>query len=137
MKKVIITTGIVASSMLYNNTVTAKNSNNSYITSAYEWTVETEFDVFTGTCESINEVNREIAHVTKEKKILRKNIMPIPLINDALEETETIYTWDVVTNNGHSFGTSTNLEEAQSIINSFTKEDVLKSSIVESHITSK
>ncbi|MFG6686320.1 hypothetical protein ACGK9U_07050 [Mariniflexile sp. HNIBRBA6329] len=138
MKKAIIATGIVASSMLYNNTAEAKISNsNSYTTASYQWTIETEFDVFTGTCESINKVNEEIAHVAKGEKILKKNITPMPFIDNALEAGEKIYTWNVVTNNGHSTGVSTSLEEAQRIVNSFVKVGVVKSSIVESFKTLK
>lgn len=138
MKKAIIATGIVASSMLYNNTAKAKNSNStSYATSAYQWTIETAFDVYTGTCESINEVNEEIANVVKGERILKKNITPMPFIDNALEEGEKVYTWNVVTHNGHSKGVSTSLEEAQSIVNSFVKVGVVKSSIVQSFKTLK
>lgn len=136
MKESIITSGIVASSLLYNNTVLAKNLDN-HSTSVYQWTIETESDVFTGICESINEVNEEIAHATKDNKILKKNITPIPLIKNALEEGDKIYSWDAVTNNGHSSGISTSLEETQRIINSFNKGEVIKSSIVESSKTIK
>lgn len=136
MKKAIIATDIVASSMLYSNTVEAinniKNNNKNDTTSVYHWTVETELNVFTGTCKSIAEVNKEITKVTQESKIIKKNITPLSQIDSDLDTSETVYHWNVTTINGHSFGTSTSLEEAQSFLESLKESDIIKSSIEQS-----
>ena len=86
-------------------------------TQAYKWTIETVLGTFTGTCLSINELNEEIAMLTNNSKILRKNILPVILVNEKLEDK--IYTWNVITNSGQTSGVSVSLAEAKKVINSF------------------
>ena len=134
MKKSLIATGIVASSMLYGNVSSANpRGRQSSLTPAYQWTIETESDVYTGTCSSITEVNKEISKLTKNQKVLKKNISPIPMMIDhALEEGNNIYTWNIVTIYGHASGVSTNLEEAKKVVESFGLNETIKSEIIES-----
>ncbi|OYX22784.1 MAG: hypothetical protein B7Z06_11155 [Flavobacteriales bacterium 32-35-8] len=140
MKKSIIASGIAASSMLYSNSITAateKNDiepNNKTI-QVYKWSIETELGTFTGTCLSMDDVNQEIALLTNNAKILKKNIIPVSLISENLENK--IYTWNVITNSGHASGVSVSLEEAKRIINSFASTGVVKSNIAESFTTLK
>lgn len=135
MKKSIIASGIAASSMLYSNSITAATEKNdteqgNKIIQVYKWHVETELGAFTGTCLSVDDVNEEIALLTNNAKILKKNIIPMSLLNENLENK--IYTWNVITNSGHASGVSVSLEEAKRIIDSFKSMGVVKSNIAES-----
>jgi len=131
MKKSIIASGIFASSRLNANTTLANHKNNEgHETSAYQWEVETEGDVFSGTCCSMEEVNKEISLLTQNKKVLKKNITPMTMGN--LKEDIKIYTWKVVTKFGESSGVSKNFEEAKNMVESFGQKGIIKSTIIES-----
>lgn len=135
MEKSIITKGIAASSMLNSNSVDVAKGKNDMetddkIIQVYKWSVETELGSFTGTCLSMDGVNEEIALLTNNAKILKKNIIPESLINDDLGDK--VYTWNVMTNSGHASGVSVSLEEAIKVINSFGSTEEVKSNIDES-----
>lgn len=132
MKKSIIATGILASSMMSANaTSTSQKNKEGYATAAYQWEVETETDVFSGTCLSIDDVNEEICLLTKNKKIFKKNIIPMTIENTQKESTK-IYTWDVVTKFDQAHGVSSSFEEAKKMVESFGEKGIIKSSITES-----
>ncbi|WP_157804980.1 hypothetical protein [Confluentibacter lentus] len=140
MKKSIIASSIAASSMLYSNSMTAANKKNDIeqnnkTIQVYKWNIETELGTFTGTCLSMDDVNQEIALLTNNAKILKKNIIPMSLISENLENK--IYTWNVITNSGHASGVSISLEEAIRVINSFGNSEEVKSNIDESFTTLK
>lgn len=140
MKKSIIASSIAASSMLYSNSMTAATEENNIepnnkTIQVYKWNIETELGTFTGTCLSMDDVNQEIALLTNNAKILKKNIIPVSLISENLENK--IYTWNVITDSGHASGVSVSLEEAKRVINSFASTGVLKSNIAESFTTLK
>lgn len=99
-------------------------------TQAYKWTIETGLGSFTGTCLSINDLNEEITVLTNNTRIFRKNITPVTLLNETLEDK--IYTWNVITNSGQVSGVSVSLEEARKVINSFGYKEIVKSKIIES-----
>ena len=102
---------------------------------AYNWRVETNMGCFTGTCLSMDDVNKEIVTLTNNARILKKNIVPTILTNENPEHK--IYSWNVITNNSNATGISTSLKEAQRAVKSFGTTQVLKSNIVESLTTSK
>ncbi|WP_162623314.1 hypothetical protein [Confluentibacter sediminis] len=138
MKKSIIATGIVASSMLHPNamegaTETSDVKTENKTTQVYKWNIETELGTFTGTCLSMDGVNEEIASLSNNSKIIKKNIIPMSLISKNLGDK--IYTWNVITNSGHASGVSVSLEEAKRVINSFGNTEIVKSNIVESFKT--
>ena len=143
MKKSIIAPGLIASSMLYANTMTAHQENNdnnnqkieSNTTDFYKWSIETENGEFTGTCLTINDINKEIGILTNNAKILKKNIIPTSLTNENLKDK--VYTWNVITKNGQASGISSSLEEAQKVVNSFGNTEIIKSNIAESITVSK
>jgi hypothetical protein len=132
MKKSLIATGIFASSVINANAnLTSHKNKQGYATAAYQWEVETEFDVFSGTCVSIDEVNKEISMLTENKKIFKKNIIPMTIDNTQNESTK-IYTWDVVTKSDQANGVSASFAEAKKMIESFGEKGIIKSSIIES-----
>ena len=88
--------------------MTANLKNNT--TQVYKWTIETKMGVFTGTSLSIDEVNKEIAMLTNNSRIIKKNIIPTSSTNES--EEDKIYTWNVITNSGKASGISTSLKEA-------------------------
>ncbi len=138
MKKSIIATGIVASSMLHPNAMEAAIETSDIkiedkITQVYKWSIETELGTFTGTCLSMDGVNEEIALLTNNTKILKKNIIPMSLISENLGDK--VYTWNVITHSGHASGVSVSLEEARRVIHSFGNTEIVKSNIVESFKT--
>lgn len=102
-------------------------------TQAYKWTIETRLGTFTGTCLSINDLNDEIAMLTNNTRILKKNITPVTLMNENIGDK--IYTWNVITNSGQASGVSVSLEEARKVINSFGYKEVVRSKIIESSTT--
>jgi len=140
MNKSIFASDKKASSKVYSKAVTA-NPENTYqnvennTIQAYNWRVETNTDCFTGTCLSMDDVNKEIATLTNNARILKKNIVPTTLTNENPEHK--IYSWNVITNNSNATGISTSLKEAQRAVKSFGTTEVLKSNIVESLTTSK
>jgi hypothetical protein len=128
MKKSIIST-VAASSMLYAN-VNAINPKVSKtiledniemidtdLNRVYQWRIETESGIFAGVCKSIDEINEEIKKLTKNDKVITKNITPISLVK--FDKGKKIYTWSVVTKNGHATGESTSLEEAKNMVTAF------------------
>jgi hypothetical protein len=133
MNKSIFVSDIIASNKLYTNTMTANLENNK--PQVYKWTIETKMGVFTGTSLSIDEVNKEIAMLTNNARIIKKNIIPTSSTNES--EEDKIYTWNVITNSGKASGISTSLKEAQSALNSFGTTEVVKSNIAESFTASK
>lgn len=138
MEKSIMASGLIASNMLHANTITEKPERNEInnqrmetkITQAYKWSVKTEIGVFTGTCLSIGDVNKEIAMLTTNAKVLRKNIIPVSSVNEGSEDK--IYTWNVISTNGQASGISKSLKEAQRVINSFGTTEVVNYNISES-----
>ncbi|WP_100616039.1 hypothetical protein [Confluentibacter citreus] len=135
MEKSIIDKGIAASNMVYSKSVGAAGEKSDMKTDekviqVYKWSIETELGTFTGTCLSMDDVNEEIALLTNNAKILKKNIIPMSLINEDLGNK--VYTWNVVTNSGHASGVSVSLEEAKRVINSFGHTEEVKSNIAES-----
>ncbi len=140
MNKSILTSAIKASSKLYNITMTANPENKNQkaennTTQVYKWSVETEIGFFTGICLSIHDVNEEIAILTNNARIFKKNIIPMSLIYQ--DEEDKIYTWNVITNNGQASGISTSLKEAQRALNSFGTTEIVKSNIAECVSASK
>lgn len=101
-----------------------------HVSQVYKWSIETKIGVFTGTCLSIDDVNQEIAQLTKNAKILKKNIMPISSIYENKEDK--IYTWNVITKNSEASGITTSLKEAQNALNLFGSAEIIKSNISES-----
>jgi hypothetical protein len=138
MKKSILVSGLVAGSMVYAHSET-RNENHSKtdkkISEVFEWIVETDKGIFTGTCLSINDVNNEIKLATNNADLLKKNITPVSLISNNTEDK--FYTWSVTTHTGHASGVSTNIEEAKRIINVFNTNEVVESNIIESTTNSK
>jgi len=140
MNKSIFASDKKVSSKVYSKAVTAnpentyQNAENNTI-QAYNGRVETNTGCFTGTCLSMDDVNKEIATLTNNARIIKKNIVPTTLTNDNPEHK--IYSWNVITNNSNATGISTSLKEAQRAVKSFGFTEVLKSNIVESLTTSK
>lgn len=99
-------------------------------TCKYKYSIETKTGVFTGTCLSIDELNKEIALLTNNARILKKNIIPIALKYE--DEEDKIYTWNVITKNVNASGISASLKGAQRALNSFRTKQVIKSTIIES-----
>ncbi|WP_157831425.1 hypothetical protein [Confluentibacter flavum] len=135
MKNSIIATGIAASRMLYSNQMNAATKKNDMeaedkVIQVYKWSIETELGSFTGTCLSMDGVNEEITLLTNNAKILKKNIIPMSLINEDLGNK--VYTWNIITNSGQASGVSVNLEEAIRVVNSFGSTEEVKSNIDES-----
>tara|TARA_R110002096_G_scaffold431563_1_gene646974 strand:- start:11412 stop:11852 length:441 start_codon:yes stop_codon:yes gene_type:complete len=141
MKKSIIS-AVAASSILYAN-VNAINPNigktifknntemaDTDLNQLYQWRIETESGIFTGVCESIDEINDEIKQLTKNDKVITKNITPISL--GKFVKGEKTYTWTVITKSGYAIGASPSLDEAKNMINSFGVKKVLESNIIES-----
>lgn len=134
MKKSILETNILQSDLLYAhsrkaNTKKTDSHRHHKMMEVYEWRIETEIGNFSGTCLSINDLNKEIALLTKNVKILKKNIIPIAIMNDHLDNK--IYTWNVITNFGHASGVSLSLEEANRVIDSFGSKEVIQFNIME------
>lgn len=144
MKRSILTTGLIVSSILYANAVTANTENTEVVLNdndaktenrtrqVYQWVIETEHGVFTGTCMSIAHVNKEITMLTDHTKVLKKNIIPVALINDDLENK--VYTWTIVTNKDR---TARNLEEETREIRLFETIEHLKSAMIDPYTTLK
>jgi len=135
MKKSIVTSGMAASNRLYLDSLTEApekkgSSTENEETQIYKWTVETEIGVFTGTCLSIDDVNEEIAMLTNNAKILKKNITPVTVRKENVGNK--VYTWNVITHSGQASGVSVSLEEAKRVINSFGSTEVVNSNIIES-----
>jgi hypothetical protein len=134
MKKSILETGIAESNMLYSDILTenTKKHNtdiNHKKMDVYEWNIETEIGNFSGTCLTINDLNKEIAKLTNNAKILKKNITPVSITNENLDNK--VYSWNVITTSGHASGVSLSLEEAKTVVNSFDNKEVIKSNIEE------
>jgi hypothetical protein len=148
MKKSILTTGLIASSILYTNSIVANSETNDGLEvflennhvnietiQVYQWIIETEHGIFTGTSISIKDVNEEIHMLTDNTKILKKNIVPITSISDSLESK--IYTWTVATNNEYPSGQLTNQEEEKRKIRVFETIEGLKSALTNEKNTLK
>ncbi|PKQ46099.1 hypothetical protein CSW08_04980 [Confluentibacter flavum] len=121
--------------MLYSNQMNAATKKNDMeaedkVIQVYKWSIETELGSFTGTCLSMDGVNEEITLLTNNAKILKKNIIPMSLINEDLGNK--VYTWNIITNSGQASGVSVNLEEAIRVVNSFGSTEEVKSNIDES-----
>ena len=134
MKHSIIKSGIETSSRLYSDTMNKATNKNDKVenkaTQVYKWTIETELGNFSGTCLCIDDINDEIALLTNNTRIIKKNITPVTIINDRLGDK--VYTWNVVTHSGQASGISLSLEEAKRVINSFGTAEIVESNIVES-----
>ena len=126
MKKPIIVTGLIASSMLNINAKTSNNLKNNITTEVYQWLVETESDVFSGTCLTIDDVNKEIQEKTNNSRVLKKSIKPVSL-------KEKVYAWNVVTDKGHASGVVTSLTDAKNAIDMFGDQKIIESNIIESY----
>tara|TARA_R110000868_G_scaffold37619_4_gene132848 strand:- start:2455 stop:2838 length:384 start_codon:yes stop_codon:yes gene_type:complete len=112
------------------NIILAKESHTAH---AYKWNIETEIGAFTGTCLSIDEVNDEIAMLTNNAKVLKKNIIPMSIIFE--NEEDKIYSWNVITNTGQASGISTSLEEVQRVVNLFGTTEMVKFNMAEPFTT--
>lgn len=146
-KKSIISKGLIASSMLYaslnaSNTIkedTFKKDtpieNNSNITEIYQWRIKTENGIFSGASNTMDEVNEAISALTQKTKIITKSITPIAMSKN--KPSEKIYTWSVVTKNGHASGQSASLADAKNMMGLFDDNEVLKSKLIESKSTIK
>ena len=152
MKKSILTTGLIASSIIYGNSMAANPENNEVLDvllennnnninikaetmQVYQWVIETEHGIFTGTCTSMHDVNEEINMLIDNTKILKKNIVPVTSIRDSLKNK--IYTWTVIINNEHASSVLSNQEEEKREIRVFETIEVLKSALINSHSISK
>jgi len=90
----------------------------------YQWRFETEDSIFTGTCLSIDQVNKEITMLTENTKILKKNIFPVNLSNKNLVKKD--YSWEVVVAKGHASSLSPNLKKDKKKKRTFKTLEALK-----------
>lgn len=101
----------------------------------YEWNIVTDIGLFSGTSLSIDVVNEEIALLTNNARILKKNIIPVTTINDGLEDK--IFTWKIIRNYVQASGIAKSLKEAKKAIQSFDTKLGDKINITESFKTIK
>jgi len=93
----------------------------------YQWRFETEDSIFTGTCLSIDQVNKEISMLTENTKILKKSIVPVNLSKKNLVNND--YSWDVVVTKGHASSLYANLKKDKKEKRTFKTIEALKSAL--------
>lgn len=153
MKKLILTLAIITSTLFSVNAAeldvldTQLFDNNTPIinkdpekkkvakTKIYQWTVKTSSDVFTGTADSLEDANSQIAMLTQASKILEKEISSIYL--NSAKNSDRIYTWGVVTDRGFATGVATSLDQAHQMVQLMGETEVSKSKIIESFKSTK
>ncbi|MEL0645588.1 hypothetical protein V6251_14440 [Olleya sp. Ti.3.14] len=153
MKKLIFTLAIITSTLFSVNAAeldvldTQLFDNNTSIinkdpekkkvakTKIYQWTVKTSTDVFTGTADSLEDANSQIAMLTQASKILEKEISSIYL--NSAKNSDRIYTWGVVTDRGFATGVATSLDQANQMVQLMGNTEVAKSKIIESFKSTK
>ena len=153
MKKLILTLAIITSTLFSVNAAeldvldTQLFDNNTPIinkdpekkkvakTKIYQWTVKTSSDVFTGTADSLEDANSQIASLTQASKILEKEISSIYL--NSGKNSDRIYTWGVVTDRGFATGVATSLDQANQMVQLMGETEVSKSKIIESFKSTK
>lgn len=101
----------------------------------YQWNIVTNMGLFSGTCSSIDTVNLEVALLTNNARILKKNIIPVTTSNDGLEDK--IYTWKIIRNYVQASGIAKSLKEAKKAIQLFDTKLGDKINITESFKTIK
>ncbi|TYB78465.1 hypothetical protein [Bizionia myxarmorum] len=145
MKNSILSIAVVALSFLQvqatenktmlDSTISAENVSAQKIVQVYDWNVTTTKNSYSGTSLDIEHANRMIALVSSGEIILDKKVESYYMMqNEATDNNNRLYFWEVTSSKGYAKGFSSTEYDANHMIKLVASGDIISSKIIISGI---